>query len=180
MHLTLFELFQAFAWFDLDGLTPFYSTGGIIALGLGVEGWSVDECIGHFENLCNLAFTAREFKDIWGLNRLSAINLKYSKYKTKPFELILQGVLCDQPLFGGRQNHHRPSMRVALTATSETGEQAILLTNYNRSHKKDHLSRYLFPNFKWDAKNIWQPTTILNVPKSPNKSSVCGRREYTL
>lgn len=150
MHLTLFELFQAFPLFDFDGLTPFYSTGGIIALGLGVEGWSVDECIGHFEKLCNLAFTPREFKDIWVLNRLSAINLNLSKYKTKPFERILQGVflLSDQPLFGGRQNHNRPSVKVALTATSETGEQPILLTNYNRSHKKDHQSKYLFLRFQ--------------------------------
>lgn len=147
MYSTLFELFQAFALFDLDGLTPFYSTGGIIALGLGVEGCSVDECIGHFEKLCSHAFTPRAFKDIWGLNRLSAINLKYSKYKTKPFERILQEAVfshSDQPLFGGRQNHHRPSVRVALTATSETGERAILLTNYNRSHKKDDQRKCLF------------------------------------
>lgn len=143
--------------FDLDGLTLFYSTGGIIALGLGVEGWSVDDCIGQFEKLCNLAFTAREFKDIWGLNRLSAISLKYSKYRTKPFERILQDVFCDQPLFGGRQNHHRHSVKVALTATSETGEQAILLTNYNRSHKKDHQSKYLFSNFKWMLKTFGSP-----------------------
>ena len=106
----------------------------------------MDECIGHFEKLCNSAFTARPFKGIWGLNRLSAINLKYSKYKTKPFERILQGVfrLSDQPLFGGRQSHHPLSVKVAVTATSETGEQAVLLTNYNRSHKKDHQSKSLY------------------------------------
>lgn len=108
----------------------------------------MDECIGHFEKLCNFAFTAR-FNNIWGLKHLSAINLKCSTYKTKPLERILQGVfsLSDQPLFGGRQNHHRLSVKVAVTATSETGEQAVLLTNYNRSHKKDHQSKSLDSKF---------------------------------
>lgn len=111
-----------------------------------MEGWSIDECIGHFEKLCNSAFTPREFKDIWGLIRLSAINLKYSKYKTKPFERILKGVfsLSDQPLFGGQQKQDRPSVKVAVTSTTETGEQALLLTNYNRSRKNDHQGKYLF------------------------------------
>ncbi len=121
-------------------LTPLlFSTGGIIALGLGVEGWSIDKCIDQFEKLCATAFTPREFHGIWGVRQLSAISHNYSKYKTKPLEEILKTTfsLADQPLFGGNQDHCHASVKVAVTSTTETGENALLLTNYNRSHKKD-------------------------------------------
>ena len=127
-------------------LTRCCSTGGIIALGLGVEGWSIDECIDHFEKLCHTAFTAREFHGVWGLEQLSAFNHKYSKFKTKPLETLLKDAfsVSEQPLFGGKQNNFHSPVKVAVTSTTETGEQALLLTNYNRSHKNDHRGKSLF------------------------------------
>ena len=113
-------------------------------MGLGVEGWSIDECIDRFEKLCSTAFTPREFHGIWGFEQLSAINHHYSKYKTKPLETILKATfsVSDQPLFGGQQNHSHSSVKVAVTSTTEIGEQALLLTNYNRSHKKDDQGKF--------------------------------------
>ena len=118
------------------------STGGIIALGLGVEGWSIDTCIGHFEKLSNIAFTPRELHDIPVLGKLAAMNHSYTKFKTKPLEHVLKETfsVSDQPLFGGQHSYAQASVRTAVTSTAETGEQAVLLTNYNRSRDRDELS----------------------------------------
>lgn len=43
------------------------STGGIIALGVGVKCWSVAECTHYFESLCKKAFTARKGADLFGI-----------------------------------------------------------------------------------------------------------------
>lgn len=135
----------------------YYSTGGIIALGLGVEGWSVDKCIDHFEKLCATAFTPREFHGIWGFEQLSAINHKYSKYKTKPFEDVLKATfsIADQPLFGGSQDHCHSPVKVAVTSTTETGENALLLTNYNRSHERDDQGRYVLVKIQFNTDHVW-------------------------
>lgn len=132
------------------------STGGIIALGLGVEGWSIDECIHHFEKLCTTAFTPRELHGLWGLEQISTMNHGYSKYKTKPLENALKATFStsDQPLFGGKQNHYHSLVKVAVTSTTETGENAILLTNYNRPNKNDDQGECLFAKLVFSAKNL--------------------------
>lgn len=138
------------------GWHRYYSTGGIIALGLGVEGWSIDKCIDHFENLCTKAFTPREFHGIPGLEQLSAINHNYSKYKSKPFEGVLKASFSasDQPLFGGKQDHCHSSVKVAVTSTTATDVKALLLTNYNRSHKRDHQGKYLYIKLQFNTKIV--------------------------
>lgn len=134
-----------------------HSTGGIIALGLGVEGWSVDECIKHFENLCNTAFTPRELQGVWGLEKLSAINHDFSKYKTKPLEKVLKAIfsVSDQPLFGGQHSLDNPSVKVAVTSATEIGEKALVLANYNRLEKKDNQGKWPFVKLLSNAENLW-------------------------
>lgn len=140
--------------FDIQKLTLIFSTGGIIALGLGIEAWSIDKCIDEFEKFCSTAFTPRAFHSVPGLKQLSIRMHNYSKYKTKPLEKILKSTfsVADQPIFGGQQNHLQSSVKVAVTATSEIGEQALLLTNYNRSHMKDDQSKCKMSKFSYDAK----------------------------
>ena len=122
-------------------LTCFSSTGGIIALGIGIEGWSTQTCIGHFERLCDTAFTPRELHKIPVLNKLEVINNEYARYKAKPFEQVLQNTFTGQPLFGGQHNQSQCSIRTGVIATSEGGERAVVLSNYNRSHEKDALCK---------------------------------------
>lgn len=133
-----------------------HSTGGIIALGLGVEGWSVDECIKHFENLCNIAFTPRELQGIWGLEQLSAINHNFSKYKTKPLEKVLKAIfsVSDQPLFGGQHSLYNFSVKVAVTSATEIGEKALVLANYNRLEKKDNQGEWPLFKLLSNAENL--------------------------
>lgn len=63
--------------------------------------------------------------------------------------------MADQPLFGGRQDHCHSPVKVAVTSTSETGENALLLTNYNRSHKKDDQGKSLFVKPPFKADYVW-------------------------
>lgn len=103
----------------------------------------------HFEQLCGTAFTPRELHKIPVLGKLEVINNDYARYKAKPFERVLQETfsVSGQPLFGGQHNHWQSSVRTAVTTTSETGDQAVILTNYNRSHEKDDRCKYSISTF---------------------------------
>lgn len=109
------------------------STGGIIALGLGVEGWSVETCIQKFTQLCGSAFTTREFHGIPVLQQLATLNHN-SKYKTRPLVSALQQSFSDLNLFGGVNENESYQMNVAVLSTNRNCEQPIALTNYNRQN----------------------------------------------
>lgn len=127
------------AFFDLIVGT---STGGIIALALGVQQWPVDRCITMFTSLCNHAYTPR----VKGLPILDlAATISHgSKYKTKAFHEALKDAFGEQDvLFGGRSRSKSSCQtRVAVTSTTSTGSKAIVLANYRR--KEDHLPEYDF------------------------------------
>ena len=109
------------------------STGGIIALGLGIKNWSVEECIAYFEELCDKAFTRRVGGNIPGLGWFID-NYNHSKYETQPLEEALKSAFTEsQYLFGGPRTTDVPSsdIKVGVTATSSAGS-SVLLTNYNR------------------------------------------------
>lgn len=109
----------------------YFSTGGIIALGLGVENWSVEHCIRKFTSLCGDAFTPREFLKVPLLGKLSTVNHR-SMYKTKPFEKALQESFEDRPLFGGLNSQEGHMIKVAVTSTTLMDQQPVVLANYNR------------------------------------------------
>lgn len=56
----------------------------------------------------------------------------FNTYKTKPLEEGLQAAFSDQPLFGGQHSSHHSLAKVAVTSTTESGEKALLVANYNR------------------------------------------------
>ena len=111
--------------------SEFGSTGGIIALGLGVENWSVDSCINKFTDLVHHAFAPREFHGVWGFEHL-AMARHGSKYRTRPFEKALQDAFADKPLFGGQDLQDGYMIKVAVTSTTYVDQHPVLLTNYNR------------------------------------------------
>lgn len=101
------------------------STGGIIALGLGVMRWSVSGCLDHFKRLCCEAFTARPLK------KLALVSHK-SYYKSTPLEAALQGAFGSNALlFGGASGRETGQIKVAVTATSAVENQPVVITNYN-------------------------------------------------
>ena len=108
----------------------FHSTGGLIGLGLASKAWTVEECIYHFTELCQKAFTPRVGINIPGMS-LVIESLHHSRYETVPLEQALQQAFSkDDFLFGGpRSMNHRT--KVAVTATN-SGTVSVL-ANYNRN-----------------------------------------------
>ncbi|KAK3934638.1 hypothetical protein QBC46DRAFT_347432 [Diplogelasinospora grovesii] len=139
------------AFFDLIVGT---STGGIIAAGLGVEDWRVDECIKHFMELSDKAFTRRRFV---GIHDLPVLRRAGRKYRTKPFETILQDLFGeDEYLFGGFQaDPKRYKTRVALTSTTATGSTAVVMANYNRPEDSP-FTEFIRPDRPEDELKIWE------------------------
>jgi hypothetical protein len=116
------------------------STGGLIALGLGVKNWSVQECREYFTELCNKAFTKRKGGNLpvvsWLVN-----NYHHSKYETTSIEDALKAVFSeDELLFGGRRQLSDDgslpiefSCKTAVTSTWAATNTTVILTNYNRT-----------------------------------------------
>ncbi|KAI2469690.1 hypothetical protein F4781DRAFT_431214 [Annulohypoxylon bovei var. microspora] len=117
------------------------STGGIIALGLGVNNWSVDECIVNFKDLCGQAFKPREMIGIPLLKKLAVLN-HGSMYKTRAFEELLQKTFTKRPLFGGANDLSEMVTKVAITTTSEIKQHAVVLANYNRQGSAEYGKKY--------------------------------------
>ncbi|KAG7057284.1 patatin-like serine protein [Colletotrichum scovillei] len=137
------------------------NTGGIIALGLGVRNWSVEECTKTFKNICADAFRPRELSG-FGLglvNKIVTIN-HGSMYKTKPFEALLQERFQDRPLFGKVSSHSQSEMltKVAVTSTTSIDQRPIILTNYNRPNVVGHEVPYqlLRPNQPSQEFKVWE------------------------
>ena len=137
---------------DKQLIFPVNSTGGIIALGLGVKEWRVNNVIDKFIKLCDKAFTPREFHRIPGFRYLTTIN-HGSKYKNRPFEKVLREHFKEECLFGGQHKEDRYSMKVAVTSTSDTGQQATVLSNYNR-HQPEKNGRKSRNNLLVNLANI--------------------------
>lgn len=126
-------------------LTLACSTGGIIALGIGVEGWSIDRCIEEFSSLCDQAFTPRKGHGIWGLAHMIQGH-HGSIYRTQPLQEALRQVFTENSLFGGPRFEANQTSKVAVVTTSAAGLQPIVLSNYNRicGHEEKRLSPLRF------------------------------------
>ncbi|KAF2188984.1 hypothetical protein K469DRAFT_684250 [Zopfia rhizophila CBS 207.26] len=135
-------------FFDLIvGTRTLHSTGGIIALGLGIKGWTVQQCISHFMKLVDRAFTPK----------LSGLRLGKRKYRTHPLEEALKDYFKDEPIFGGpHETSVSYARKVAVTASCETGEQAVIFTNYNRVDDEQVSYRMERPDDPNNELRLWE------------------------
>lgn len=70
-----------------------------------------------------------------------------SKYKTQPLRDALRNVFGDEELYGGpKKGHTVYDTKVAVTATSSTGAQAVLLANYSRQEENEPSYKFEFPH----------------------------------
>ena len=103
---------------------PVHSTGGILALGLGIKNWPVDQCMDLFLKLVDKAFTPKF---------LGGVSFGTTKYRTQPLEEALRDSFKTEALFGGRREVPPAGRRkVVVTSAKDTAEQAVIFTNYNR------------------------------------------------
>ena len=109
------------------------STSGIIAIGLGVNKWTVNTTIEKFKDICKEAFIPREMTSVPLFGALSSL-YHGSLYKTQPLTKALKRHLSDQPFFGAvtRQSSVTTSTRVAVTTSAGIERQAVVFANYNR------------------------------------------------
>ncbi|KAK6850624.1 hypothetical protein PG987_000258 [Apiospora arundinis] len=133
------------------------STGGIIALGLGVRNWSVDECIRHFKYLCKEAFQPRELVGIPLLERMAVLN-HGSMYKTSPFQAMLQTTFKSKPLFGDTDQDTMAPIKVAITTATSVDQYPVVLANYNRLDPADYELPYEFhrPDLMSREFKVWE------------------------
>ncbi|KAK3658833.1 hypothetical protein LTR56_001704 [Elasticomyces elasticus] len=167
------------AFFDLIVGT---STGGIIALGLGVAGWSVSHCSEKFKRLVGKAFTPRDFHGL-PLFRSFAFMHHHSLYKTRPFEEALREAFDkDIQMFNGGQAQDVFRTKVAVTSSTGTGQSAVVIANYNRTEGDDSEQDYIFerPERLEEELMVWQAARATSAaPKyfKPFQSNVT-RKEY--
>ncbi|KAH0162104.1 FabD/lysophospholipase-like protein, partial [Aureobasidium melanogenum] len=131
------------------------STGGINALALGVKQWSVGYCIEMFEKFCDQAFTEREFRGVWGLEQAALLN-HGSKYKATPLHNVLRGTLGRSPLFGANDSLNAFKTKVAVTATSADGKEAMIFANYNRPQSSGDSQISVRPENPSDELEVWE------------------------
>jgi len=102
-----------------------HSTGGILALALGVKNMPVKTCIALFRKLVGEAFTPKFY---------GGLKIGKRKYRTRPLENVLIEHFKEESIFGGvHETSASYARKVAVTASCETGEQAVIFTNYNRA-----------------------------------------------
>lgn len=93
-------------------------------MGIGIRNWSIDHAITLFHEFVDSAFTPKFAGSKFLGNR---------KYRTEPLEQCLRKSFKEDPIFGGKQEYSvNYGRKVAVTASSETAEQAVIFTNYNR------------------------------------------------
>ncbi len=98
-----------------------YSTGGIIAIALGIKQISVTTLIQDYAQIIDRAFMPRYY------------GFSISKYRTTPIENLLQDYFGQDNMFGGPQRRaEHYYKKVAVTSASDTISQAFIFTNYNR------------------------------------------------
>lgn len=80
-----------------------------------------------FTSLVNKAFTKRY---------PAGFRLGKSKYQTKPIESALLDTFGEEAIFAGVPDDRtsKSARKVAVTAATETGDKAVIFTNYNRAN----------------------------------------------
>lgn len=135
------------------------STGGIIALGLGVKQWEIRHCIEQFTHLSDQAFTSRELKSVAGARQAVAL-AHGSRYKSEPLQRALRSAFGRDRLYGGpKVGFSAYDTKVAVTASSGTGENAIILSNYSRQQEKEPNYSFEFP----PKLSIWEAASATSA-----------------
>jgi hypothetical protein len=126
------------AFFDLIIGT---GTGGLIAVALSMKDRSIDSIIDMFTAMCDHAFTPR-LKGVPVISQIAQMLGSSPKYKSRPLMEALKTAFTEDDDLFGAHDQPRNEARVALTATSATGQETTLLANYRRA--EDPMPAYVF------------------------------------
>ncbi|KAI1325062.1 FabD/lysophospholipase-like protein [Xylariaceae sp. FL0255] len=130
------------------------SAGGIVALGLGTQHWSIDEAILKFKDIATKAFRPRDFNRIPFLGEFASIFRKceVEQASTGP------NILSERCLFGGQDVHNQEKSKVAVIVSPPLVQPATVIANYNRC-QEDHEGfnyQFLRPDAPVKEIKIWE------------------------
>lgn len=117
-------------------------TGGLVAVALSMKDRTVESCIDMFAAIAEHAFTPR-IKGIPFISQIAQVFGSGPKYKTKPLYGALKTAFTDDDDLFGPSDKRRSGARVAMTTTSATGQETILLASYRRPED-------LFPAYSFE------------------------------
>ncbi|KAK3115116.1 hypothetical protein LTR53_005893, partial [Teratosphaeriaceae sp. CCFEE 6253] len=106
-------------------------TGGTLAVALSMKDRTVDSCIDMFSAVCDHAYTPR-LKGVPIISQLAQMFGSGPRYKTKPLYAALKTAFSEDDDLFGSSSRLRRGTRVALTSTSVTGRETMLLASYRR------------------------------------------------
>jgi hypothetical protein len=95
------------------------------------------------------------------------ISLGANKYRTQPLEEALSECFKDEPIFGGaRETPLASARKVAVTSATETAEQAVIFTNYNRADDEQSKSLTTFLSTSADTFEVGYQLIRPDNPKN--------------
>lgn len=106
-------------------------TGGLLGVAMSTQERTVESCIDMFYALCDHAFTPR-LKGIPIISQLAQVFGSGPRYKTKPLYAALKEAFSEDEDLFGHETTSRATARVALTSTSVTGRETMVLASYRR------------------------------------------------
>lgn len=122
-------------------ITLLNGSGGIIALGLFKQNWTIDKAIHEFERLSETAFSKRMWLKV-PLFRHTAQLLYSHRFLSDGIESALKQAFGYGPLFG-YNDHSRPdTVKVGVIASAPGGRIPFILANYSRDVVGDGRSNF--------------------------------------
>ncbi|EMD00681.1 hypothetical protein BAUCODRAFT_59422, partial [Baudoinia panamericana UAMH 10762] len=140
-------------------------TGGMLGVTLSLKDRTVESTIDMFCAMCDHAFTPR-LKGIPIISEIAQVFGSGPRYKTKPLHAALKTAFSEEEDLFSPASRLREGARVAVTTTSVTGRESILLASYRRPD--DVLPAYSFerPHEPEMELKVWQ--SIAAALATPN------------
>jgi hypothetical protein len=98
---------------------------------------------------------------------LGGVSLGTNKYRTQPLEDAFSECFKDESMFGGvRETPFASARKVAVTSATETAEQAVIFTNYNRADDEQSKSLTIFMSNSADTLEVGYQLVRPDDPKN--------------
>jgi hypothetical protein len=105
--------------------------GGIIALGLFKNNWSMETAINEFERLSETAFSKRMWLRVPMFRHTAQLLYSY-RFKSEGIESALQQAFGQGPLFGHNKSSLPDTVKVGVVSGALGERQPYIFTNYSR------------------------------------------------